>query len=73
MEKFRIVLTRDVLSEDGELVFKDIGLSLLDEVQDIEYEFMKEHRPVVTPDQIKGLRWRNLAEARIYTRDLPGR
>ncbi|MFC1716877.1 hydroxyacid dehydrogenase [Candidatus Poribacteria bacterium] len=54
MEKFRVVLTRDFLSEDGELAFKDIGLNLLDEIPDIEYEFMKEHRPVVTPDQIEG-------------------
>jgi phosphoglycerate dehydrogenase-like enzyme len=34
-------------------VFKDIGLSLLDEVPDIEYEFMDELSPVVTPDQIR--------------------
>ncbi len=53
MEKFRIGLTRDFLSEKGELVFKDMGLSLLDEVSDIEYEFMGELSPVVRPDQIK--------------------
>lgn len=53
MEKFRIGLTRDFLSEKGELVYKDIGLSLLDEIQDIEYEFMKEYSPVVMPDQIR--------------------
>jgi len=53
MGKFRIGLTRDFLSEQGELVFKDIGLGLLDEVPDIEYEFMKELLPAVTPDQIR--------------------
>ncbi len=54
MEKFRIVLTRDFLSEKGELVFKDMGLSLLDEEPDIEYEFMEESLPEVTPDQLRG-------------------
>lgn len=53
MEKFRIGLTRDFLSEQGELVFRDIGLSLLDEVPDVEYEFIEELSPVVTPDQIR--------------------
>lgn len=48
MGKFRIALTRDFLSDDGELVLKDIGLSLLDEVPDIEYESMEEYLPVVT-------------------------
>jgi phosphoglycerate dehydrogenase-like enzyme len=53
MRKFRIGLTRDFLSEKGELVYKEIGLKLLDEISDIEYEFMKEYRSEVTPDQIK--------------------
>ncbi len=53
MGKFRIGLTKDFLSEKGELVFKDIGLSLLDKALDVEYEFMEELLPVVTPEQIK--------------------
>ena len=53
MEKFRIGLTKDFLSEKGELVYKDIGLKLLDDIPDIEYEFMAEFHPEVTPDQIK--------------------
>jgi phosphoglycerate dehydrogenase-like enzyme len=53
MEKFRIGLTRDFLSEQGELVFGDIGLNLLDEVPDTEYEFMEQLLPVVMPDQIR--------------------
>jgi phosphoglycerate dehydrogenase-like enzyme len=53
MDKFRVGLTRDLLSEKGELVFKDIGINLLDEVPDLEYEFMEEYHPIVTPDQIR--------------------
>ena len=53
MEKFRIGLTRDFLSEQGELVYKEMGLSLLDEVPDIEYEFMEKLSPVVTSEQIR--------------------
>ena len=53
MERFRIGLTRDFLSEKGELVFRDIGLSLLNEIPDIEYEFMEEFSPIVTQDQIR--------------------
>ncbi|MBM3211666.1 hydroxyacid dehydrogenase [Candidatus Poribacteria bacterium] len=53
MEKFRIGLTKDFLSEKGELVYKDIGLKLLDDIPNVEYEFMKEYHPEITPDQIK--------------------
>ena len=54
MEKFRIALTRDFLSQDGELVYEDIGLGLLDAEPNIEYEFMAEYLPVVTSDQVRG-------------------
>lgn len=53
MDRFRIGLTRDFLSEQGDLVFKEIGLNLLDEIPDIEYEFIEEYLPVVMPDQIR--------------------
>lgn len=52
-QKFRIGITRDFLSPDGKLVFKDIGLSLLDGAEHVEYEFFPElHRPV-KPEQLR--------------------
>jgi D-3-phosphoglycerate dehydrogenase len=54
-EKFKVGLTRDFLTDDGKLVFEDIGLSLLDEQPHIEYSFFKEHFPEIQPDQIRGL------------------
>ncbi len=53
-EKFRIGLTRDFLSEKGTLVFKDIGLSVLDAEPRIEYEFLDEYKREVAPEQIQG-------------------
>jgi len=52
-EKFRIGLTRDFLSAEGKLVFKDIGLDLL-RVPGIEYEFFDQHFPEVKSWQIEG-------------------
>ncbi|MCS6861815.1 MAG: hydroxyacid dehydrogenase [Abditibacteriales bacterium] len=52
-EKFRIGITRDLLNEKGEPLAPDIGLSLLDAAPHVEYEFFKEHRNPVTPDQLR--------------------
>jgi len=54
-DKFKVGLTRDFLTEDGKLVFEDIGLGVLDEQPHIEYQFFKEHFPEIAPDQIRGL------------------
>lgn len=54
MKKFKIGITRDFLNPDGELT-TDIGLSLLDEYSNIEYVFLEEYKPIVTPDQLQGL------------------
>jgi len=51
--KFRVGLSRDFLSKDGKLIFKDIGLSLLDAEPNIEYEFLDEHLPAITAEQVK--------------------
>jgi len=50
--KFRVGLSRDFLSKDGKLIFKDIGLSLLDAEPNIEYEFLDEHLPAITAEQV---------------------
>ena len=54
-EKFRIGITRDLLNEKGEPLAPDVGLSLLDDAPHVEYEFFKEHRNPVTPDQLRDL------------------
>ncbi|MCM3760855.1 hypothetical protein M3212_08640 [Alkalihalobacillus oceani] len=53
MASFKIGITRDFLNPDGELK-ADIGLDLLDQHPQIEYEFFKEYKSVVTPDQLLG-------------------
>lgn len=52
-EKFRVGLSRDFISPEEESVFTDIGLDLLDDDPNIEYEFLKEHLPVTTVEQLK--------------------
>ena len=51
---FRVGFSADFLREDGALAFPDIGLSLLDGVADLEYEFMREYQPVYAPGQLAG-------------------
>ena len=51
--KFRVGLSRDFLSDDGKLIFKDIGLSLLEADPNIEYEFLDEYLPAITAEQVK--------------------
>jgi phosphoglycerate dehydrogenase-like enzyme len=54
MGKFKVGLTRDFLTPEGNLVYKSIGLDILDDEGNIEYEFLKENRSPITPDIIKG-------------------
>lgn len=49
---FRIGLTRDFLKPDGSIGFGDIGLSLFDSVPEIEWNFLPEATPVLSPQQI---------------------
>jgi phosphoglycerate dehydrogenase-like enzyme len=52
-EKFQVGLTRDFLTADGQLTYQDIGIDILDAAPEIEYRFFDEHRPLVTPDQLR--------------------
>lgn len=52
---FSLGLTRDFLTPDGQLVYKDIGLGRLDAGSHLTHRFLDEHRPLVTPDQLEGL------------------
>src|SRR5215469_8421199 len=49
---FRIGFSADFLRQDGSLAFPDIGLSLLDEVKGLEYDFIHEYRPEYAPEQL---------------------
>jgi phosphoglycerate dehydrogenase-like enzyme len=49
---FRIGFSADFLREDGSLAFPDIGLSLLDEVKGLEYDFIPQYRPEYAPEQL---------------------
>ena len=51
---FRIGLTRDFLKPDGSIGFGDIGLSLLDDAPDIEWEFLPEKSTILKPEQVAG-------------------
>ncbi len=51
--KFRIGLTRDFLTPDGKLTYKDMGLRVLDAEPSVEYEFFPRHEPVVQLDQLQ--------------------
>jgi phosphoglycerate dehydrogenase-like enzyme len=51
-QHFRIGFSADFLREDGRLAFPDIGLSSLDGIEDLEYEFLCEYRPEYAPEQL---------------------
>ena len=51
---FKIVFSADFLNQDRQLIFPDIGLSLLDSEPVISYEFLAEYRPEYVPEQLAG-------------------
>lgn len=52
MEPFRIGITRDFLDSAGNLVYRDIGLRLVEETPGVEHAFMAESHSTVTPAQV---------------------
>lgn len=52
--KFRVGFSADFRRADGTLAFPDIGLSLLDGVANLEYDFLPEYRPEYAPEQLMG-------------------
>ena len=54
-DRFRVGITRDFLTESGELTYKDIGLGLLEAEPQCRYEFFAEHHSPVLPEQIAAL------------------
>lgn len=51
---FKIGITRDFLTAEGKLIYKDMGLDILDNEKNISYEFLKTHQSPVTPEMIDG-------------------
>jgi phosphoglycerate dehydrogenase-like enzyme len=49
---FRVGFSADFLREDGSLAFPDIGLALLDEVEGLEYDFLRDYHPEYAPSQL---------------------
>src|SRR5260370_37246211 len=52
--RFRVGLSRDLLDEQRQLIFPDIGLGLLHSQPGLEYEFLSDYRPEYDPEQISG-------------------
>src|SRR6185437_14388729 len=53
MNQFRVGFSADFRDECGSLIFPDIGLSLLDNVPGLTYEFIPEYRAEYTPAQLQ--------------------
>jgi len=51
---FKVGITKDFLNEAGQLTYKSIGLDILAEQPEIQYEFLSEHRSPLTPELISG-------------------
>jgi D-3-phosphoglycerate dehydrogenase len=67
---FRVGLTRDLLSPDGRLLFRDIGLDLLDDDPTIEWEFMPAWQPEIAPEQLRDYDAIVVLAARVTARSL---
>jgi phosphoglycerate dehydrogenase-like enzyme len=52
-ERFRVGLTRDFLRPDGTLGYGDIGLDLLDQAPNVEWEFLAENTVELRADQVR--------------------
>ena len=53
MNQFRVGFSADFRDERGSLIFPDIGLSLLDNVPGLSYDFIPEYRAEYTPAQLQ--------------------
>ncbi|MBI3875981.1 MAG: dehydrogenase, partial [Verrucomicrobia bacterium] len=51
--QLEVGLTRDFLTADGKLIYKDIGLSVLDAAKGVRHRFLDRHEPTITPDLLR--------------------
>ena len=54
-QSFEIGLTRDFLTPDGDYVYQDIGLAILDRAPGVRYRFLAHNPPTMTPAELSGL------------------
>ena len=50
---FKVGITRDFLAGDGSLSYGDIGLSILEQTPNLQFEFLEADTPELTPSQIR--------------------
>ena len=56
MEKyFKVALSADFLTEERQLIFPDIGLSVLESEPVIDYKFVADYRAEYVPEQLAGI------------------
>ena len=69
---FRVGFSADFCRDDGTLAFPDIGLSLLDGVSGLSYEFLEDYLPEYVPAQLSGYDVLISLKPRITARSLEG-
>jgi len=52
VDRFRVGITNDFLTSDGEPAFGDIGLGLLEAEPNVSYSYFTEHHAEATPQQV---------------------
>lgn len=50
---FHVAFSADFVDDDGKLIFPDIGLSLLEGIPNLSYDFVRQYLPEYVPDQIQ--------------------
>lgn len=53
--EFKVGISRDSLSDEGKLNYKDLGLDILAQSDKVTYDFLEKYEPVMPPEFIKGL------------------
>ena len=70
--QFQVGISADFLNEHGELVFPDIGLSLLSGMEGLSYEFLLPYRPEYDREQLAGCDVVISLKPRVTARSLEG-
>jgi phosphoglycerate dehydrogenase-like enzyme len=70
--EFRVGFSADFLDERRQLIYPDVGLSLLDGVPGLSYEFLPEYCPEYLPGQLAGYDVVISARPKISARSLEG-
>src|SRR5687768_3161282 len=52
-QNFQVGLTRDFMTDDGQLTYDDIGLDILEAHPAIQHRFFERHEPTVTAEQLR--------------------